>query len=290
MSERPQFDMSVTFEGRGDPLELATQHSQVSLLNTKHQGLVLLMNDEAQLAETDEHRYHEMLVHPALHVLPPTPSRVLILGGGDGCAAREALKWKQVTSVTIVDYDQEFIEKMAIPVLFRLNADSLTNPRVRVVFMNALTYARNTPDSFDCILIDLPDPDSHEMGQLYIDLLYACQRILRPDGVIGMHTGPMSLKPRTSCWGFVNTLRDTSNHVYGNRSGFHFRTAHIPSFVHPWGFVYITTGYVPESLVPSIVPRLCRWWEPIRDHHRLIGHVEFVGDRDILMLYEEATQ
>lgn len=290
MSERPQFDMSVTFDGRGDPVELATPYSQVKLLNTKCQGLVLLMNDEVQLAETDEHRYHEMLVHPGLHSLPSTPTRVLVLGGGDGCAAREALKWKHVTSVTVVDYDQEFIERMAIPMLFKLNADSLTNSRVRVVFMNALTYARNTPDSYDCILIDLPDPDSYEMSQLYIDILYACKRILRPDGCIAMHTGPMSLKPNMPCWRFVNMLRETAKHVYGNASVFHFRTAHIPSFVHPWGFAYITTGYVPEKLIPSIVPHRCRWWEPTREHHRLIGFVEFVGDRDMLMLYEEATQ
>jgi len=290
MSERPQFDMSVTFHPRGNPTTLNTKYSQVSLLNTRDQGMVLLMNEEAQLAETDEHRYHEMLVHPALHALPSTPTRVLILGGGDGCAAREALKWKQVTSVTVVDYDEEFIQQMAIPILFKLNADSLTHYRVRLVFMNALTYVRNTPDSFDCILIDLPDPDTHDMAQLYIDILYACQRILRPDGIVGMHTGPLSLKKGVPCWRFVKSLRDTAKHVYGSASGFHFRSAHIPSFVHPWGFAWITTGSVPESPALSIVPHLCRWWEPTREEHRLIGHVEIVGDRDVRFLYEEANQ
>lgn len=249
-----------------------------------------MMNQEVQVAQTDEHRYHEMLVHPAMDVLDSKPTRVLILGGGDGCAAREVLKWKSVTSVTIVDYDEEFVTKIAIPLLYPMHADSLTNARVRLVHMNALTYVRNTPDSFDCILIDLPDPDTYEMSQLYIDCLYACQRILRPDGVIALHSGPMSLKQDTPCWAFMKILRDTAKHVYGNRSGFHFRTGHIPSFVHPWGFVYITTGYVSDAFLPNIIPRLCRFWEPARPEHRLNGCTEVVGDRDIRVLYETSTQ
>ena len=59
-----------------------------------------------QFSSRDEYRYHEALVHPGLSALPAA-RRVLVLGGGDGLAVREILKYPQVEHVTLVDLDPE---------------------------------------------------------------------------------------------------------------------------------------------------------------------------------------
>ena len=64
----------------------------------------LFLNGNLQLCSTDEARYHESLVHPAM-ALAQARSRVLILGGGDGCALREVLKYPDVDQITLVDLD-----------------------------------------------------------------------------------------------------------------------------------------------------------------------------------------
>ena len=50
----------------------------------------LFLNGDLQFSSVDEYRYHESLVHPAL---AGKRDRVLVLGGGDGLAMREVLKY-----------------------------------------------------------------------------------------------------------------------------------------------------------------------------------------------------
>src|SRR5918999_993452 len=57
-------------------------------------GFQLFLNGNLQFSSTDEYRYHEALVHPAMALAGGAgraPRRVLVLGGGDGLAVREIL-------------------------------------------------------------------------------------------------------------------------------------------------------------------------------------------------------
>lgn len=289
MVERSQIGMSVRFDSLMCIDERQTQHTHVELLDTKWHGRMLLMDKEVQFAEMDEHRYHEMLVHPAVSAAPPERTlRVLILGGGDGLAVRELLKWKnKIRSVTVVDYDNEFVSQVAKPLLSSMNARSLEDSHVRITHMNAVTFARNTSDTFDVILLDLPDPDDHGYAQLYIDLLYACQRCLEPGGVLGMHVGPFALDVSHPCWTFLRSIRDTVHHVYGNDCRVHFRTVHVPSFVHPWGFFYMTPRRIAQSPMLPEIARHCKYLDPIRLEHTLTTQGECIGDKDIREIYNE---
>lgn len=286
MSERPQIGMTVSFQTTVRLDTRRTQFTQVDLADTQWHGRLLLMDKEVQFAEADEHRYHEMLIHLTVSAAPDRSLRVLILGGGDGLAAREVLKWgSKVQSVTLVDYDAEFVSQVAKPLLYAMNAGSLEDQRVRVTNMNALTFVRNTPDRFDVIVLDLPDPDDHGYSQLYIDLLYACERCLAEGGVLVTHTGPMALDASHPCWTFVRSLRDTVHHVYGNDRRVHFRTVHVPSFVHPWGFFYLTPRRIAQSSRLPDIARQCRFFDPGRAEHLLTAQTEYVGDKDIREIY-----
>src|SRR5207245_2170783 len=94
--------------------------------------LRLFLNGHLQFSSRDEYRYHETLVHPAV-AAHAAPRRVLVLGGGDGLAVREIVKYPAVQSVTLVDLDAEMTRLFSHnPVLIAVNGGALRDPLVRV--------------------------------------------------------------------------------------------------------------------------------------------------------------
>jgi energy-coupling factor transporter ATP-binding protein EcfA2 len=90
----------------------------------------LYINGNLQFSSRDEYRYHEALVHPGLAGLP-WARRILVLGGGDGMALREILKYPQVESVTLVDLDPRMTELFSrSPLLSALNGNAFASPTV----------------------------------------------------------------------------------------------------------------------------------------------------------------
>lgn len=125
-----------------------------------------------RISSRDKYRYHEALVHPALAVLPHA-RHVLILGGGDGLAAREVLKYAQIESITLVDLDAKMTS------LFKdnrlpadMNHGSLSSPKLSVVNRDAFVWLDSNPQVFDLIVIDFPDPSNYSLGKLYSSAFY----------------------------------------------------------------------------------------------------------------------
>src|SRR5439155_1889737 len=107
----------------------------------------LFLNGNLQFSSSDEYRYHEALVHPAL-ALFPTARRVLVLGGGDGLAVREILRHPSVEEVVLVDLDPEMTRLgTSNPLLRDLNRGSLSDPRVHVVNADAFVWLAPPPPS-----------------------------------------------------------------------------------------------------------------------------------------------
>ncbi len=150
----------------------------------------LFINGNQQLSTVDEVMYHEPLVHPAMQ-LAPQPQSVLVLGGGDGCAVREILKYPSVQAITVVDLDPAMTELgRTHPVLTTLNQGALSDERVRIVNQDAFTFAEQTTDYYDVIIADLPDPKSADLSRLYTREFYRlCRRQLRPRGVLITQAG-----------------------------------------------------------------------------------------------------
>ncbi|WP_375578044.1 polyamine aminopropyltransferase [Marivirga tractuosa] len=150
----------------------------------------LYLNGNQQLCTKDEVMYHEPLVHPAMK-LHPHPVNVLVLGGGDGCAVREILKYPSVESIKLVDLDPAMTDLgKTHPVLTNLNKNSLLNDKVEIINDDGYKLIQNDKDYYDVIIIDLPDPRSVELGRLYSYEFYrSCYRQLRPQGVIITQAG-----------------------------------------------------------------------------------------------------
>ncbi len=150
----------------------------------------LYLNGNQQLCTKDEVMYHEPLVHPAMK-LHPHPINILVLGGGDGCAVREILKYPSVESIKLVDLDPAMTSLgKTHPVLTSLNQNALLDEKVEVINGDGYQVIQNDEDFYDVIIIDLPDPRSVELGRLYSYEFYrSCYRQLRPQGVIVTQAG-----------------------------------------------------------------------------------------------------
>jgi spermidine synthase len=209
-------------------------------------GFQLFLNGHLQLNSLDEYRYHEALVHPAL-ILHGAPRRVLVLGGGDGLALREILKYPAVQHVTLVDIDPEMTRLSArFPPLAELNAGALSDPRVTVVNQDAFVWLQNPGPPFDAAIVDFPDPSSYSLGKLYTTRFYRMlQEHLTPEAAVAVQcTSP--LVARRSFWCVIRTLED---------SGFHVRPYHatVPSF-GVWGFALARRApFEPPARVPFLL-------------------------------------
>src|SRR5262245_28928780 len=120
-------------------------------------GFQLFLNGQLQFSSADEYRYHEALVHPAMAAAGDAPRRVLVLGGGDGLALREILKYPSVEHVTLVDLDPDMtlLSERFAP-LGRLNHDAFRDARVRVVNQDAMIWLEEARDLYDVAIVDFP--------------------------------------------------------------------------------------------------------------------------------------
>jgi len=205
-----------------------TRYQHIVLTRFKD-DLRLFLNSHLQFSSRDEYRYHEALVHPGLSAIP-VPRHVLVLGGGDGLAIREILKYPQIESITLVDLDPEMTRIFSTnPMLTALNKKSFLDPKVHVINADAFPWIDQTNDSFDFIVIDFPDPTNYSLGKLYTTAFYrAVERHLSDQGfLVVQSTSPMFA--RDSFWCIAETLKQTGLKTYP----YH---VYVPSFGE-WGFV-----------------------------------------------------
>ncbi len=233
-------DIEVTARQRlyRDPVVAAEQSGYQQIVVTERDGDVrLYLDGDLQFSSRDEHRYTETLVHPAL---ARDPQRVLILGGGDGLAAREVLRHPSVREVVQVELDPAVIE-LASTRLAGLNNGSLRDPRVDVVVDDAFRWLRaRRAQGFDAVIVDLPDPDTPVLGRLYSTEFYGLvATALNPGGLVAVQSGSPYSTP-TAYWRTVSTVASAGLAV----TPYH---VHVPSF-GDWGFVLAQPGEVPPEL------------------------------------------
>jgi spermidine synthase len=222
-----------------------TRYQRIVLTAWKD-DLRLFLNGHLQFSSRDEYRYHEALVHPGLGA-PPSARRVLVLGGGDGLAVREVLKYPGVQRVDLVDLDVEMTTLFTThPRLSSLNNRSLSDKRVRVVNDDAFTWLDENPhELYDFIVVDFPDPSNYAVGKLYTVAFYQLlARHLSRDGFAVVQSTSPLFAPR-SYWSIVKTLQQAGL----STNPYHL---YVPSFGE-WGFVLAGRGekYRPPEALPA---------------------------------------
>lgn len=190
----------------------------------------LFLNGHLQFSAADEYRYHEALVHPVMSAVE-RPRRVLMLGGGDGLAAREVLKHDAVVSLILVDLDPAITELASEHPLFRgLNKHSLDDPRVEVRNEDAFAFLDQTEHEFDVVIADLPDPNNASLARLYSREFYRLlsKRIAKGGALVTQATSPYFAKE--AFWCVTETVAAAGMSV----APYHVQ---VPSFGGDWGFV-----------------------------------------------------
>ncbi len=160
----------------------------------------MYLNGRLQFSSLDESIYHSMLTYPAL-MASARQDHVLVIGGGDGLAVRDILRWEP-KSVTLIDLDaglvELFSERYALQYdektdalrtrLMALNDSAFEDERVEVVFGDAFIELDKLLERqvfFDTIIIDLPDPSHPDLNKLYSDHFYArILKLLQGDGAL----------------------------------------------------------------------------------------------------------
>lgn len=217
------------------------------VLTKQNDDLRLYLNGNLQFASSDEYRYHEALVHPALQSIAHR-NHILILGGGDGMAVREVLKYTDSKSITLVDLDKKMTDLFTHNLMLsELNQHSFSNPKVKVINEDAFLWLKNSQQQFDCIIVDFPDPSNYSVGKLYSLTFYQLLRShLHDSGVAVVQSTSPYVAPK-SFWCINQTLL----HAGLNPIPYH---TYLPSF-GDWGYHLATKGkafHFPDTFITSL--------------------------------------
>ena len=169
--------------------EQQSKYQKITITQSK-EDFWLFINGNQQLSTIDEVMYHEPLVHPVMR-LSKNPQHVLVMGGGDGGAVREILKYDAVQKITLVDLDPAMTDLGKYnDLLLEMNQNALNHGKVEIVNTDGFNFLEGADKFYDVIIIDLPDPKTIELGRLYSYEFYKlCYKQLRPNGLVITQAG-----------------------------------------------------------------------------------------------------
>ena len=149
-----------------------SSYQQIDLYAESDGSLALTLDDVYQFTTEDEHIFHEVLVDAAMVHAPRTRS-VLILGGGDGLAARNALRYPEVERVTLCELDEQVIHMArTVPEMRELTEGALEDRRVEVVIDDARAFIRRSATPYDLIVCDFPARTDPALAPLFASPFY----------------------------------------------------------------------------------------------------------------------
>lgn len=231
-------------------------------------GKALILDGQLQASSADEFLYHEALVHPGM-IQIPSPQDILIVGGGDGGAAREALRWRSVRRVTVVEVDREVVEacREHLP---EIHHNAFDDPRLELVIEDGLRFLHNTNQTFDVIIFDLPDPvDGAPWFRLYERECFDIARDrLSHEGTFTLQAGPVSPVNVAPLSRIVRNVKNAFPHV-------HVYSTFVPSYGIPLAFVLAAMRPIAVRPSPEVVDRVIA--EKVSGRPKMLDGVGFLG-------------
>ena len=226
-----------------------TAYQEVDIIETEFFGRCLILDGKIQSSQYDEFIYHESLVHPAM-IIHPDPKEVIVLGGGEGGALREILKYNSVEELLMVDIDQDVVS-LCEKYLPEWNGGAFKDHRTELLFMDARKYMENNQKKWDVIFIDITEPlDDGPAYMLFTREFYQLLASrLKKNGIIALQAA--NLNPQLiNCHGAIyNTLKQVFKNVdsYG---------AYIPSYDTVWGFLFVSQEVSAREYTTEMIDNL----------------------------------
>lgn len=207
-----------------------TDYQDMQIVESGLLGKGLVLDGKWQSCTGDEFLYHEPLVH-APCVLHGAPVNVLVLGGGEGATVREALRWRSVRRVVMVDIDGEVVEacKRHLP---EMHQGAFDDPRTELVIGDALGYLDDSESEWDVIISDLSDPieEGPSFALFTKEYFEKVRRALKSEGVFVVQSGPVSPSEIEAHARLASTVRS----VFGVSRSY---SSYTPSYGAPWSFI-----------------------------------------------------
>ncbi len=217
-----------------------TAYQSVIIADTVNYGRALFLDDAIQSAEDDEEVYHELLVHPAM-LAHPDPRDVLIIGGGEGAALREVLRYQSVRSATMVDLDGEVVE-LCRTHLPSWHCGAFEDPRTHLVIRDGREFVEEGDHRYDVVIVDVVDMfDNGPAQALYTRQFYQqLRRRLQPGALVAIQGMEFSFLDHYPHAALSRTLRTAFSEVHSYRMD-------IPSFLSSWGFMLASDWCAPAQ-------------------------------------------
>jgi spermidine synthase len=233
--------------------EARSRFQRIEIVRNKDYGRVLFLDGLLQTTERDEFYYHEMLVHPAMSS-HPHPRHVLIVGGGDGGALREVLKYRSVEKAWLVEIDGCVIDacRVHFPWLDRVFRDK----RAELVVADGDDFIAATRQKFDVILVDSSDPVGPSTV-LHQEAFYRkLKSRLKAGGIVAAQAGSLMLHQdshaRKSV--FLRKLFRFSDLYLGP----------VPTYpVGTWGYNFLSDKVDPLAVRKSRAPEGLKYYNPV---------------------------
>lgn len=230
--------LALSLKHRGAKLfEVQSDLQKIEVIDTTGYGAALVLNGEVVMTQADSPAYHEMLVHVPLHEAGATPKDVLVLGGGDGGAAREILRYPTASSVVVIEHDPQIVEagKVAFPEL----TAALAHESVTVLYEDANLFLNNAPaQSFDAVIVDLSLSATEDHSSFWKGI----QRVLTPKGTVVAQSDSPQVRPQV-LMGIMQALQ-----THWPKWQVRPYLTYLPSYpTGMWSFIMAT----PNSLAPG---------------------------------------
>ncbi len=231
-------NVAISLRHTGDRLfSKQTPYQKVEILDTYAYGRVLTLDGMIMTTEKDEYIYHEMISHVPL-LTHPNPEKVLIIGGGDGGAAREVLRHGNVKNVDLVEIDEVVIEasRKYLPTI----ASAFGNPRLNVHIKDGIEYVKQLRDeTYDVVIVDSTDPVGPAEGLFKPDFYRDVYRCLKPDGIMVTQSESPTFNPPV-----FQDLYKVYRDIFGVNNVYCY-LAFIPTYPSGmWSFSYCSKGSI----------------------------------------------
>ena len=237
--------------------EWQTKFQKLEIFETPHYGRILRLDGCNTTSEREEFIDHENLVHPAL-TAHAAPRRVLIIGGGDGGSAEEALKHPSVEQVTLCEIDEDLI-RLAKEHFFAVHRGAFDDPRLRVVVGDGTRFIRDTQERFDLIALDLNDPLGPAHPLCSTEFFHQCRAALALGGALVLHIGAPVARPER-----VADIAQRLNGVFRIVRPY---TIYVPLYGAQWAMAVCSDKLDPKALTADEIDR--------RIEHRRLQDLRF---------------
>ena len=165
-----------------------SEFQRIDVFESHEFGRFLVLDGYMMLTERDEFIYHEMMIHVPMAVHPNVRD-VLLIGAGDGGAARELLLYPNIRRIDLVEIDKQVVE--VCKQFFNFSAKSLEDERVHLHFEDGMRFVRSVKDEYDLIIVDSTDPFGPGEGLFTKEFYGNCFKALHEGGVmVNQHESP----------------------------------------------------------------------------------------------------